>query len=131
MKRVLTLRLVASLVATGALGGCAYYSWGSSYHSAYSYTTPDWDAWPHWGQLWREWRDDYAGREPPPTPIEVAPEPPGDRYVWIGGRWRWHDDNFEWVRGSWEKLPRGREGWVAGRWDHDLHGWYYIRGHWQ
>ncbi|HEV8446591.1 MAG TPA: hypothetical protein VGQ44_07215 [Gemmatimonadaceae bacterium] len=132
MNRVLLLRVVTGLVATSALGGCYYYRSSSSYSSsAYSDTMLTWDEWPRWGQMWREWRDDYAGREPPPTPIEVIPDSPGDRYVWVGGRWRWHDDDFEWVKGSWEKLPRASSGWVAGRWDHDLHGWYYIRGHWQ
>jgi hypothetical protein len=135
MNRVLLLRVVASLVATSALGGCYYYSsaYSSSAYSSSSYVyNPPFlaDEWSHWGEVWREWRDDYAGHEPPPTPIEVIPDSPGDRYVWVGGRWRWHDDNFEWVKGSWEKLPRGSTGWVAGRWDHDTHGWYYVRGRW-
>jgi WXXGXW repeat (2 copies) len=133
MNRVLLLRVVASLVATSALGGCAYYYSSSSTYSslAFSDTMPLWDEWPNWGEMWREWRDDYAGREPPPTPIEVIPDSPGGRTVWVGGHWRWENDNFVWVKGRWEKLPRGRSGWVPGRWDHDTHGWYYVRGRWQ
>jgi hypothetical protein len=92
--------------------------------------TPEWDAWPNWSEL-RHWRVSYAGREPPATPIEVIPVSPGARYVWVGGHWRWQNDDFEWIKGSWEKPPARTREWVPGRWDFDRHGWYYVNGHWQ
>jgi hypothetical protein len=128
MNRILTLRLVASLVAMGALSGCAYYGWQN--HWPYSDTTPQWDALPDWSDL-RHWRVSYAGREPPPTPIEVIPDPPGNGYVWVTGHWRWENDDFQWVTGSWEKPPHKNEAWVPGRWGFDQYGWYYLNGHWQ
>jgi hypothetical protein len=128
MNRVLMLPLVASLVATGALSGCAYYGWPNRW--PYSDTTPQWDALPNWSEL-RHWRVSYAGREPPRTPIEVIPDSPGDGYVWVSGHWRWENDDFQWVTGSWEKPPHKNEGWVPGRWGFDQYGWYYVNGHWQ
>jgi WXXGXW repeat (2 copies) len=123
MKRVQMLRLVAGLVATGALGGCAYYPWPQ-------WRTPGYDAFPHWsaccyGQV------AYAGREPPSTPIEVIPDSPGASYVWVGGHWRWQNDDFAWVKGGWEQPAPKTHEWIAGRWDFDRHGWYYIAGRWQ
>jgi len=128
MNRVLTLRLVASLVATSALGGCAYYGWPSHWSSLDA--TPQWDAWPDWSDL-RHWRVSYAGREPPPMPIEVIPDSPGDGYMWVGGRWRWENDDFQWVKGSWERPPYRTQGWEPGRWAFDRHGWYFVDGHWR
>ena len=123
MKRVLMPRLVAGLVATSALGGCAYYGWPH-------WGSPGYDTFPKWNEL-RYGRVSYAGHEPPPTPIEVIPDSPDAAYVWVGGHWRWHDDDFEWVRGSWEKPEARTHEWHPGRWDYDRHGWYYIDGHWQ
>ena len=123
MKRVLMPRLVAGLVATSALGGCAYYGWPH-------WGSPGYDTFPKWNEL-RYGRIAYAGHEPPPTPIEVIPDSPGSGFVWVGGHWRWHDDDFEWVRGSWEKPEARTHEWIPGRWDYDRHGWYYIGGRWR
>src|SRR5215831_14099176 len=89
VKKVLLLRFAASLVVMTALGGCYYYRSSAYSSSAYAYNPPFLaDEWSHWGEVWREWRDDYAGYEPPRTPLEIIPDSPGDRYVWVGGRWR-------------------------------------------
>ena len=124
MKRVRTLRFVAGLVVTSALGGCVYYGW------PYGTTTPQWDSSIHWSE-WRHWQIHYAGHEPPSPPIEDIPNSPSAGLVWVAGRWRWQNDNFEWVKGSWEKPPAGRSEWIPGRWQADEYGWYYDDGHWR
>ena len=103
MKRVRTLRLAASLVLTSTLGGCVYYRW------PYGNTTPQWDSSIRWSE-WNHYDRKYAGHEPPLTLIDMVPDSPGSDFVWIAGHWRWQNDNFEWVKGSWEKLPAGRSG---------------------
>ena len=130
MKRVLMLRLVAGLVATSGLGGCYYYGWNWPSRWPYSATTPQWDDWPDLSE-WRHWPLEYAGHEPPPTTVEVIPDSPGEGYVWVGGHWRWENDDFQWVKGSWEKPPAKTTEWIPGRWDYDRRGWFYIKGRWQ
>ena len=143
MKRVLTLRLVASLIATFSLGGCASYGWP---HWAWPHlglthlasgwvdsdATPQWDAWPDWNE-WRHWGAVYADREPPPKGLEDIPPAPGSNFAWVGGHWRWreHDGDFEWVHGRWAKPPGGAHEWVPGSWSYDQYGWYYLEGHWR
>jgi hypothetical protein len=124
MKRILALRLVVGLVAVGALDGCAFYGWPH-------WDLPGWEAFPRWS-AWRYGRVAYAESEPPPSiPVEVIPDSPGAGYAWVAGRWRWHDEAFQWINGSWEKPPGGMHEWVPGRWDFDLHGWYYVNGRWE
>jgi WXXGXW repeat (2 copies) len=124
MKRVLMLRLCAGLVATGALGSCAFYGWPH-------WGSPGYDAFPHWSE-WQYGKVAYAGREPPSsTPIEVIPDAPDASYVWVSGHWRWQNDDFEWVNGSWEKPKPKTHDWIPGQWEFDRHGWYYVDGRWQ
>jgi len=127
MKRILLL-FVASLVTTGALGGCAYSGWPRGWF--YRDQMPAWDAFPYWNQ-WSHWGVAYADREPPPPPIEVIPDSPGDKYAWVGGHWRWQHNDFEWVQGHWAKPEAGTYEWIPGRWSYDRYGWYYVNGHWQ
>lgn len=123
MRSVRSPRFLASLVVLSVLGGCAFYGWPH-------WNLPGWEAFPHW-TAWQHGSVVYAGREPPDPPIEGVPDSPGADYVWVAGRWRWHDDNFEWVNGSWQKPPSLTHEWVPGRWEFDLHGWYYVNGRWE
>jgi WXXGXW repeat (2 copies) len=107
MKRVLILRLAASLAATAAIGGCT-----------------SWYAQPRWGVA-------YAVTAPPVERVEVVPTSPGFNYVWVGGHWGWANDNYRWVGGRWVVPASGFSTWVPGRWDRDRYGWFYRDGRWR
>lgn len=70
---------------------------------------------------------------PPPARVEVVPDAPHSRSVWIDGEWSWQGDRWLWVRGRWVDPPRsakyspwtsvrGRDGvlyYAAGAWRSD------------
>jgi hypothetical protein len=105
MTRLEKLRLIAGLVAAGAIGAC--------------YNPPS-----AAGVV-------YVSDEPPVAQVEVIPASPGFNYVWVGGHWGWHDNNYRWVPGGWVVPARGYSVWVPGRWDRDGHGWYWRDGRWR
>ncbi len=83
MKKLSSLRLVAGLVGTCAIGGCSYfyYPTGSS-------------------------RIEYGTVGPRPAPrAEVMPASPGPDYVWVAGHWGRAGNDDVWVSGSWV-LPK-------------------------
>jgi len=105
MKKLLNLRLIASLVGFGALGAC--------------YNPPGTAA------------GIYVGSEPPVARVEVVPTSPGFNYVWVGGHWGWRSNNYYWIPGGWVVPSRGFSVWVPGRWNHDGHGWFWTDGYWR
>lgn len=44
---------------------------------------------------------------PPPARIEVIPESPDDRAVWLDGEWSWSGRRWGWRRGRWVIPPQG------------------------
>ena len=93
--------LLASLVLSGALAGCAMHT-----------------------------RVVYVPSEPPPPVREVVGASPGVGYVWIPGYHAWDHGTYVWVTGRWEIAPHRYSRWTPGRWTRDGHGWFWIEGHW-
>jgi len=53
-------------------------------------------------------------RVPPPRVVVERPvPPPGARYVWVGGYYRWTGVRYTWVAGHYAVPPRPRATWVA------------------
>jgi hypothetical protein len=107
MRRALLLRLVAGLVATGALGACT-----AGYEQSAAGVV-------------------YVTDSPPVDRVEVIPASPGFNFVWVGGRWGWYNNGYSWIPGRWVVPAAGYRTWTPGRWDRDGHGWYYRDGHWR
>lgn len=73
----------------------------------------------------------YSGEAPPPPRAEVAVGvAPAPNYVWIGGYWTRHHDNWHWVNGHWAARPHPDARWEAGHWDRDRRGYVRRPGHW-
>ena len=74
----------------------------------------------------------YVTAEPPPLRVEIIPDRPEPRAVWVPGHWEWshgaHD--YYWVEGHWERHPRGRH-WESGYWKKRPRGYVWIEGHWR
>jgi hypothetical protein len=105
MSKLLRLRLMAGLVAAGALGACHH-----------TYTAP--------GVV-------YVREGPPADRVEVISTSPGEHYIWVGGHWAWRDNNYAWIPGSWVLPTASYSAWVPGHWAHEANGWYWIDGHWR
>ena len=69
-------------------------------------------------------------REPPVARLEVMGAAPVGNYVWIGGYWQWHRNDYAWVPGRWVKPPRGRRAWSPAHWEREPRGWYFVDGRW-
>jgi hypothetical protein len=44
---------------------------------------------------------------PPAAFVELVPDPPSDRAVWVDGRWTWQGKRYYWKRGGWVAPPAG------------------------
>jgi hypothetical protein len=55
---------------------------------------------------------------PPPLPIYVQPEVPGEGYLWTPGYWGWGEDinEYYWVPGTWVLAPQPGYLWTPGYW---------------
>jgi hypothetical protein len=70
---------------------------------------------------------------PPPLPIYVQPEVPGDGYLWTPGYWGWSevDNDYYWVPGTWVRPPRAGHLWTPGYWGFVVGGGYrWNVGYW-
>ncbi|MEP6491328.1 MAG: YXWGXW repeat-containing protein [bacterium] len=106
MSKFLLIRLVAALVAIGALGACV--------------ANPR----PRVGV-------EYVVRGPPAERVEVVSAAPGTEYVWVKGHWGWRHNDYEWIAGHWAIPERGFREWVPGRWERDRNGWFFVEGRWR
>lgn len=71
-------------------------------------------------------------RQPPPAPLnQVRPKRPGERHVWIPGRWAWDDARYTWIKGKWVLPERDETVWIPGRWTAVKGGWTWVPGRWK
>jgi|SRR5579862_664670 hypothetical protein len=74
----------------------------------------------------------YSTEPAPPPQAEVSVGvAPGPEYVWVGGYWTRHRDNWFWVRGRWASRPHANAVWVGGRWESHPRGYVWRGGHWK
>lgn len=73
--------------------------------------------------------DDPDYPQPPAARSEEA-GPPRAGSIWIGGRWRWVNKQWEWVPGRWEP-ERPRHVFVPGHWQRQGRRWVWIEGSWR
>ncbi len=71
----------------------------------------------------------YPPPVPPPRPDRPFGRPPGPRYVWRPGHWRWDGRRYVWVPGGWVIRPRRRT-WHNGRWVRRGGRWVWIEPGW-
>lgn len=105
------VRLIASLFALTALGGC-YVTAGPpvAYEGEYVET-----------------------EEAPPAPapiVETIPPAPSNEDVWIEGQYRWHAHAYVWERGHYQHRPHGGARWIGGHWEKRGHRRMWVDGHW-
>jgi len=69
---------------------------------------------------------------PPPLPIYVQPEVPGEGYLWTPGYWAWGDDinEYYWVPGTWVLAPQPGYLWTPGYWGFYGGGYRWNIGYW-
>ncbi len=67
----------------------------------------------------------------PPLRAEVVPPPPGARYVWVPGYWRWNGVRYAWERGRYLLRPTRYRAWVPAHWAQRGGGWAWVGGHWR
>jgi outer membrane lipoprotein SlyB len=72
----------------------------------------------------------YVTQAPPPTPVETVVIAPRPGYVWIDGEWIW-DGRWVWTGGYWGVPPYPHATWVRGNWERGPRGWHGTRGHWR
>src|SRR3569623_1886380 len=70
----------------------------------------------------------YPTAAPPPPQGESIQPRAG--FVWITGRWDWHNGRWEWMAGHWER-ERAIQMWVAGRWELQGGRYVWVEGSWQ
>lgn len=68
---------------------------------------------------------------PPPPRREVIPSPPGSKYVWVSGHWKWTRHGWKWAPGHYVIKPRPAAAWVPGHWKKVRGGWKWVPGHWR
>jgi hypothetical protein len=67
--------------------------------------------------------------EPPPPRVVVTPAPrPG--FIWVQGRWGYHNGEWRWRDGYWQRERVGYY-YSPGRWERRGRGYIYIDGRWQ
>jgi len=69
---------------------------------------------------------------PPPLRFERVPPPPGARYVWVPGHWRWDGRGYRWIGGRYQIRQVGWGRWVPGRWAWRprMGRWVWVPAHW-
>lgn len=68
---------------------------------------------------------------PPRVFVERRVPPPGPRYVWISGFYRWNGARYIWVPGRYALPPRPGVVWVAPRWVAHNGTWTFVAGYWR
>ena len=67
-------------------------------------------------------------QEPPAPKVERAPEL-SVGYVWVGGHWESHDNQWSWVAGRTAPVRVGYQ-WTDGRWERRGNSWHWVEGTW-
>ena len=70
-------------------------------------------------------------RRPPARRIEVRPNRPSRRRVWIAGHWTHRHGRFVWVRGRWAVPPRRAAVYVRPVWKPHAGGYILVGGVWR
>ncbi len=54
-------------------------------------------------------------------------------WVWVSGEWDWKkkSNEYKWVKGHWEKAPKGKNYWQKGYWKKVKKGWEWSPGYWK
>ncbi len=68
---------------------------------------------------------------PPRVIVERPVPPPGPRYIWVGGYYRWTGVRYFWVPGQYVLPPRPGVVWIAPRWIPRGGTWIFVRGYWR
>jgi hypothetical protein len=68
---------------------------------------------------------------PPRVVVERPVPPPGPRYVWTPGLYRWEGARYIWVPGRYVIPPRPGVVWIAPRWVERNGSWFFIEGYWR
>jgi hypothetical protein len=67
-------------------------------------------------------------QEPPAPKLERTPAlSPG--YVWVGGHWESHDNQWMWIGGRTATVRPGYL-WNDGRWERRGNAWHWVEGVW-
>jgi hypothetical protein len=67
----------------------------------------------------------------PPPRYEPVPPPPGARYVWQPGHWRWNGYRYIWFPGRYIPAGPGYAHFVPGHWAMRYGQWVWVPQHWQ
>jgi hypothetical protein len=69
---------------------------------------------------------------PPPLPIYVQPQVPGEGYIWTPGYWAWSPDggDYYWVPGTWVRAPNTGDLWTPGYWAFENAAYFWRVGYW-
>ena len=77
------------------------------------------------------WSQVIVRVRPPRVVVERPLPPPGPRYVWLPGYYRWNGIRYIWVPGRYVIPPRPGVVWIAPRWIQRNGTWVFIRGYWR
>ncbi|HTL97762.1 MAG TPA: YXWGXW repeat-containing protein [Holophagaceae bacterium] len=67
---------------------------------------------------------------PPPLPVYVQPDCPGDGYIWTPGYWAYGPDGYFWVPGTWVLAPEPGYLWTPGYWGWSDGMYLFHAGYW-
>ena len=73
----------------------------------------------------------YARTAPPPIRVEAFGLAPGPGFLWVRGYWGWRANDYYWIPGRWERVPRGRRRWDDGYWERRSDHFYWRDGRWR
>lgn len=106
-----SVRLVASILALTALGGCSFHMGGGARPSP---------------------QGEYIAERdlPPPPEPEVIPAPPSRDHVWVKGHYERRGRGYAWERGHYEHRPVSRASWVPAHWEVQGRSKTWVDGHW-
>lgn len=72
-----------------------------------------------------------VGRSAPPSARhEHKPPRPGRGFLWLKGSWGWHENDWTWMPGRWERPGQRGVKWVKARYRRDGNAWRYEPAHW-
>jgi len=72
----------------------------------------------------------YIQEAPPAAIQEEIGISPGPDYIWVDGYWAWNN-GWGWRRGSWVVKPHHDAVWVRGSWEKHPRGHVWVGGHWK
>jgi hypothetical protein len=67
---------------------------------------------------------------PPPRFEPPPPRPPGDRYIWEPGHWRWEGNRYAWRPGHYIVRGPNYAHFIPGHWAMRNGTWVWIPQHW-